>query len=668
MLHHAEFSVQLSGAEMAAGLPYHMLISPQMLLLCAGHGLRELDPKFAEPTDFQNLANRPGSQEPITYQQILDCRPGLVTLSLMCDPTQTVVCDICLTASGDILLLAQLSPPAQAALEPEIKSDAPTNIDVTLWQLLDHIDQGILVYDHKLTVLGFNTTALDMLEMPHNKFHVGGSFEDWVQFTAERSGYGGAGSVGERVAKRLEIARSFKPYVADNKRPDGRTIEIRGRPLPGGGFVTTYTDVSERKNSEQAVRDSEQRLLQILDSSPLGVNIVGPDGRRRFSNKSIVEMTGWHEEELNHSNVKDSYADPSLREVLVHDLEQHGFVNNHEVEFIRKDGSHYWALLSLRKIDFKGENSVLGWLYNISERVEMELALKDNRQQLERHVEDLRDREERLEIQARNLVDLVDEVALARNDLAKLNEQKNTFFSIIAHDLKGPLNALLGFSQLLALHIERDDQAALKRAVQAIGEAGDQFHRLLENLLEWSSLQMGQLNIEPQTIDVTEKNSETLNTLGPVAAAKNVTLVAENQDVQLAYGDPDITKTIIRNLTNNAIKFTPAKGCVSVSALQKDALVEVRVADTGVGMSDTQLANIFRLDVRTSTQGTNGETGSGLGLQLCKELVERQGGNISVTSSPGKGSNFTFTLPARALERWQTTADSRTFPSSGRDR
>jgi diguanylate cyclase (GGDEF)-like protein len=134
---------------------------------------------------------------------------------------------------------------------------------------IESIDQGILVYDRGLRVVAFNRRALEILDLPADRFAVGGPFEDWVRHTAEGGGYGGAGPVEERMARRLDIARSFEPFRTDQTRADGKVIEINGHPIPGGGYVTTYTDVTERKRAEAEIRRQRDALRELADRDAL---------------------------------------------------------------------------------------------------------------------------------------------------------------------------------------------------------------------------------------------------------------------------------------------------------------------------------------------------------------------------------------------------------------
>lgn len=176
-------------------------------------------------------------------------------------------------------------------------------------------------------------------------------------------------------------------------------------------------------------------------------------------------------------------------------------------------------------------------------------------------------------------------------------------------------------------------------------ESAQRVFKLLENLLEWSRLQMGQLKFEPGPVDLKEIIDTNLELYVPLAKEKAIRLTGKRRKSLNVFADAHMVDAIVRNLVNNAIKFTPEKGKVTISARRNGKWAEVEVSDTGVGISADKAARLFRLDEKTSTVGTGGETGTGLGLHLCKEMVERQGGRIQVKSTEGEGSAFRFTLP-----------------------
>jgi len=263
-----------------------------------------------------------------------------------------------------------------------------------------------------------------------------------------------------------------------------------------------------------------------------------------------------------------------------------------------------------------------------------------------RTLQDERERAESLNIE---YVELVENYAAAKAELEKLNQEKNKFFSIIAHDLRSPFTALLGFSTLLVERAEKMPPEKIKEFAVHINDAGNRVFKLLENLLEWSRLQMDRVDTQPHLFPVGDVAGKTVEVLGLVAKEKNITLNERGHPPEV-YADPNMIDAVIRNLVNNAIKFTPTGGAITILyGVDTDAnTARISVMDNGVGMSEEVASKLFNIAENTSTQGTAGEAGTGLGLLLCKELVERNHGHLEVESTPGTGSTFSFTLPLSA--------------------
>lgn len=237
------------------------------------------------------------------------------------------------------------------------------------------------------------------------------------------------------------------------------------------------------------------------------------------------------------------------------------------------------------------------------------------------------------------------DLQISHDQLVKLNDQKNKFFSIIAHDLKSPFNALLGYSHMLSTEVAANDPKKVIEYSANLHEAGQQVFKLLNNLLEWSLLQMGKTEFSPAVVDLKQIIENNIDLYKPMAVSKGIELSSGFNCDASVYADVQMTDTVIRNLVNNAIKFTPEKGVVSVSTHQKGSKIEIKVTDNGVGMPSNKLSELFELDKKNSTTGTDGEVGTGLGLHLCKELIEKQGGELVVESRVGQGSTFCFCLP-----------------------
>jgi PAS domain S-box-containing protein len=247
-------------------------------------------------------------------------------------------------------------------------------------------------------------------------------------------------------------------------------------------------------------------------------------------------------------------------------------------------------------------------------------------------------------------------------DLKDLNATKDKFFGIIAHDLKNPFTSILGASEILAANAEEFDLETIKKFSMLLHDAGKTGYAMLENLLEWSRSQTGRLSYIPRKLNVSEIIQQDLNNLTLIAAQKEITLKMSVPEDLYMLADLNITHTILRNLLNNALKFTHRKGLVNIYATHVEEDVIITIKDNGIGISEDDQKKLFRMDVKYSQIGTAEERGTGLGLLLCKEFVEKQGGKIWVKSIEGEGSSFKFTLPAVLPVPSQTASAINSFP------
>lgn len=256
---------------------------------------------------------------------------------------------------------------------------------------------------------------------------------------------------------------------------------------------------------------------------------------------------------------------------------------------------------------------------------------------------------EKAELQAR-LARYQADLEQRNRDLEILNRQKDRFFSILAHDLRSPFNALLGLSQHLLDQRAHLTPAERDEFLTAIHHSVRDLYALLENLLEWARVQMMKgAQFEPTVTNLRDLVTAAIASMRTMARQKGVQ-VDNAVEAFLVRVDRDMIGAVLRNLLENAVKFTDTGGRVTVAATGDDGWVAVTVADTGVGMAPELVQRLFRLDEKVTTPGTGGERGTGLGLLLCKELVERHGGRISVSSRLGAGTSFRFTLPAETAE------------------
>jgi PAS domain S-box-containing protein len=243
------------------------------------------------------------------------------------------------------------------------------------------------------------------------------------------------------------------------------------------------------------------------------------------------------------------------------------------------------------------------------------------------------------------------EIANYTEELKQLNATKDKFFSIIAHDLKNPFITILGFSELLLSDYSDLTDEEKIYYIEEMKKSSESSHALLQNLLQWSRSQTGFIEFHPRPLNLLEIINQNIGLLESTAAKKEIVLNTGVLPEIEILADDDMINTIIRNLISNAIKFTPRQGTIMVNAEQHDKFVNVSIQDNGRGMTEDVVEKLFRIDVSHTTLGTEKETGSGLGLMLCREFVKKNGGDIWVESKVSNGSKFTFSVPAVLKEQ-----------------
>lgn len=273
---------------------------------------------------------------------------------------------------------------------------------------------------------------------------------------------------------------------------------------------------------------------------------------------------------------------------------------------------------------------------------------KEYEEQLSRYIQELHENKDLMERNGYELVLLNAKLEESEEQLKALNSSKDKFFSIIAHDLRNPFTSFLGLTELLIEDFDLMKPDEIKKHIIELNKSANNFYSLLENLLNWSIVQTGRMDFSPGLVSPKELLNNIEELFEASTAQKKIGLTVEVTAVQNIYADRNMIETVIRNLVSNAIKFTPEEGHITIKVVDtEDNVVRFSVQDTGIGMDGESLSKLFRIDSHHTTPGTKNEQGTGLGLILCKELIEINNGSISVESESGAGTKFIFSLPVK---------------------
>lgn len=312
-----------------------------------------------------------------------------------------------------------------------------------------------------------------------------------------------------------------------------------------------------------------------------------------------------------------------------------------DVEFrIKLDDGSFRYLHGLAEVIYDDTDTaikMLGTTQDVTDRKRTERELTESKTLLEE--------------KAKQFEELNKQLAKSEVELKELNASKDKFFSIISHDLRSPFVSLLGFSEYMAKYTDELDPEETKDYLTRIYKSAKNIFTLIDNLLQWSRLQTGGIPFSPAEFNLKPVVDQVINLLNETAVTKFITLTNKVAAPIEVYADQNMIETVIRNLISNAIKFTEEKGEVVVDAKIQDDDVLIMVSDNGVGMDSETIKGLFKIDVQYTTSGTRQETGTGLGLVLCKEFIEKNNGTIWAESISGSGSKFRFLLPQKTSER-----------------
>ena len=386
-------------------------------------------------------------------------------------------------------------------------------------------------------------------------------------------------------------------------------------------IVTSVTDITERKEMEVSLRDSEERYRKLIEIQGEGLAIVDMEERFLFTNPAADKIMGVPLGGLIGKKMDDFVDQSTLENIHKQTLTRaNGNRSTYEIDILRPDGEKRVLLITATpNFSETGKfESSIGVLLDITERKNIENELIKN-----------------------------------ESKLKALNTTKDKLFSIIAHDLRGPVGTSADLLEVLIESYESFSSDEQLKMLEILKNSAKSTFNLLETLLNWSIIQTGNLVFKPELFNLTKSIDTIVKNITPTAFSKNITLLFEPADEIYTYADQNMIQTVFRNLIGNAIKYTFRGGTIEVKTVDQGNKTEITISDDGVGMDEETRNNLFVLNRQNSKYGTENEKGTGLGLILCKEFIEKHGGHIRVESEKGKGSQFIFDIP-----KIQKNADS----------
>lgn len=381
------------------------------------------------------------------------------------------------------------------------------------------------------------------------------------------------------------------------------------------GSILVLHDVTRQKVAEQLKAETEKRFRMVVEKAPFGVIYFDNKGIVRICNEKFWKYLDTSPESILENSIftiPNQHITSAVQDALS------GSASFFETEHGTDEAGNAIVIRARAEVIRNEEGNIEGGLCLIDDITEIRKA------------------QQKIEIKNR--------------ELNFANAEKDRFLSIIAHDLRSPVFALMGLTEMLSGEAEHMDRSDIKNLATTVHEAAFGLAGLIENLLEWALLRRNNIELQPVNISLKVLADHTIQSLQAASSKKNITVHNQITDVHTAVGDEKMIATVLRNLISNGIKFTHRGGKVTISAVKnKPGEITVRVADTGVGIPAERQADLFSITQKYRTPGTDGEPSSGLGLVLCRELLSQNSGNIWIEDNQENGSVFCFSLPAEYI-------------------
>ncbi len=467
---------------------------------------------------------------------------------------------------------------------------------------------GIIVVnkDYKINII--NKSLLTMLNMNTEGDYIGLDYNVFLNNWLEKTDF--PKETKEKIVRITHLTQERTTTISLNN----RYYFLSHYPLQNGGFVRTFRDITEEKFKENLLNVDDLQFKQVWENSFDGMRLTNSDGIVVLVNKAFCKLVKKSPEELIGKPFSVIYKEENS-EIILQKGKERFIQNTIETSFEREltlwNNEKVWFELSNSYINIdKNEKLLLSIFHDITKRKRAEEEIKTYSAKLE-----------------------------------EANKSKDKFFSIIAHELKSPFQGSLGISELLVSDFDNLSKDETKELIKSLHRSLKNNFNLLQNLLDWSRLQTGRISYNPANLSVYDIVHDVAFLLNNNLNAKNIKLTIDINKNHFIFADYWMIRTVITNLVANAIKFTYNNGEIKIYSSEFDNYLKLTVEDNGIGISVENLEKLFKIDCQISTLGTNNEAGTGLGLILCKEMIEKNNGNIEVESKIGLGSKFTLTIP-----------------------